>query len=212
LKRSAVAVVCLLISFGVIAPASLSYADPAVLNGSFEDPAYAPNSIHGGGGTFWTPGGTGNGSNVFILSNNYSNFGTTPFGNQYLGFTAPLASDQQTISGFLAGQSYVLDLFISDVANNSNPQLQVTLTGAANATGTFSAPQSQFLAFQDVQLPFTTTSSGNITLDLIDFGSASIAVDNVSIMSVPEPSAVFTMLLLTGILTTGAINRIRRRR
>jgi hypothetical protein len=66
------------------------YAAPDLLNGSFEDPAYLPNTLNSGGGTFWTPSG----SNVYIVSNNYNNLGTTPYGNQYLGFTAPAASDQ----------------------------------------------------------------------------------------------------------------------
>jgi hypothetical protein len=115
-------------------------AAPALLNGSFEDPALAtPNSISSGnGGTFWTA----NNSNVNLISNNFGNLGTTPYGNQYIGFSAPAASDQQTVSGFLAGQSYVLTLFFADIANNANPQLTVTISGAASATGIFNAPCS----------------------------------------------------------------------
>ena len=137
----------------------------------------------------WTP----NNSNVFIISNNFSEFGNTPFGNQYLGFSSPGAQDEQTIPGFVAGQEYVLDLWISDIAGSSNPQLQVLITGAATATQTFNANQTSSLSFLEEQVPFTATIDGSITLDLIDAGSANVAVDNVSIAAVPEPSTVFAM-------------------
>ena len=210
MKPHAFGVASFLVAFAIWAP--LSSDAQAIQDGSFEDPAYPPNSINGGGGAQWTAGGTGGGSNVFILTNNFGNFGTTPFGNQYLAFTAPGASDQQTSSGFLAGQSYVLSLFISDVANNAAPQLQVTLTGAANATDTFSVPQTSFLSFQEFELPFTTTSDGDITLALIDVGPASVAVDNVTLLAVPEPSTVFAMVLVSTVLAGGAIRRFRNAR
>jgi len=182
-------------------------ADPVALNGSFESPSIGANHILAGGGTSWTA----NNSSVFIVSNNFGGNGTTPFGSQYLGLTSPGASDQQTISGFLSGQDYVLELYISDIANNANPKLQVSITGAASATQTFSAPQAPGLSFLQEQIPFTATSDGDITLTLLDFGSASIAVDNVSVAAVPEPSSVTAMLLLAGTVTINAVRRFRRR-
>ena len=204
--KSPLLIVCPAIVLGLLAQVSVSHADPSLLNGSFEDPVLAPNSIQTGGGTSWTP----NNSSVFIISNNFSNFGTTPFGNQYLGFDKPNAQDEQTVSGFVAGQDYLLDLWISDIANSSNPKLQVLITGAATAGGTFSASQTPSLSFLEVQLPFTAVSDGSITLDIIDAGSANLAVDNVSIAeAVPEPSTIFAMILVTGTVATGAARKFR---
>jgi hypothetical protein len=189
------------------------YAAPDLLNGSFEDPPLNPNSISSGnGGTFWTA----NNSNVNLISNNFGNLGTTPYGNQYIGFSLTGASDQQTVSGFLAGQSYVLTLFFADIANNANPQLTVTISGAASATGIFNAPVSgpngaNPYPFQQAQLPFTTTADGDITVALIDSGSASVAVDNVSLTSVPEPSP-FAMILLAITMAVGFCSRSAKRR
>jgi hypothetical protein len=192
-------VACALAFTAVVFPLR-AYAVPAILNGSFEDPALLPNTISAGnGGTSWTP----NGANVNLVSNNFNNLGTTPFGNQYLAFSLTGASDQQTVSGFLAGQSYVLDLFFADIANNANPQLTITISGAASAVGSFNAPVSgpngtNPYPFQEATLPFTTTADGAITFLLTDTGSASLAVDNVSFSpaAVPEASPTFTTLLI----------------
>jgi hypothetical protein len=188
-----------------------AHADPAILNGSFEDPGLSPDTLSAGGGTSWTP----NGGNVFIVSNNFDNLGITPYGSQYLGFTQSGASDQQAVAGFLAGQNYVLDLFFADIAGNADPQLTVMITGAANASGVFDAPVSgpngnAPYPFQEVQVPFTTTADGDVTFLLIDSGAASLAVDNVSIAPVPEPSSTLT-LLLVGAATAAWSFRLRRR-
>jgi hypothetical protein len=193
------------------------HAAPDLLNGSFEDPPLGPNSISnnngsGNGGTFWTA----NNSNVNLISNNFGNLGTTPYGNQYIGFSGPGASDQQTVSGFLAGQSYVLTLFFSDIANSANSQLTVTVTGAASATGIFNAPpdnsQGGPYPFQQAQVPFTTIAGGDITVALLDSGSANVAVDNVSLASVPEASPVFAMILLTTTMALGFCSQSSQRR
>jgi len=204
LKLSSIAVVLTAL---VIRTAPLCHADPVVLNGSFEDPLVtAPAGYQAGGGTDWTDAG----GNVFLISNtNTAGLGTTPFGNQFLGIASPNSSDAQTIPGFLTGQSYVLDLFISDVASGQGPQLMVTITGAATTTGTFNATPGPVF-WQEVQLPFTAAADGNITLSLIDSGMSNIGVDNVTIETVPEASTVFAMLLLSGALTLGALRRIRR--
>ena len=188
-------------------------AAPDLLNGSFEDPVRPANSIlSGNGGTFWTA----NNSNVNLISNNFGNLGTTPYGNQYIGFSLTGASDQQTVSGFLAGQSYVLTLFFADIANNANPQLTVTISGAASATGIFNAPVSgpngaNPYPFQQAQVLFTTIADGDITVALTDSGSASVAVDNVSLTSVPEPSP-FAMILLAVTMAVGFCSRSAKRR
>jgi hypothetical protein len=185
-------------------------AAPALLNGSFEDPALAPNSISSGnGGTFWTA----NNSNVNLISNNFGNLGTTPYGTQYIGFSLTGASDQQTVSGFLAGQSYVLTLFFANLAGSANPQLTVTISGAANASSIFNPPMNSSPSqFQQGEVPFTTIANGDITVALLDSGSANVAVDNVSLTSVPEASPAFAMVLLAATMAVGFCSRSAKRR
>jgi hypothetical protein len=188
-----------------------AYAGPVLLNGSFEGPPLAPNSFSAGGGTSWTPSGS-----VFIFSNNFDNDGTTPFGTQYLGLTDPNASDQQTVSGFLAGQSYILDMFFADAANNASPQLTVTISGAASALGVFNAPVSgpngtDPYPFQEAMVPFTTTIDGNVTFLLTSTGGAGVVVDNV-FLDVPEASPDFAMILLTATMALGFCRRSAKAR
>ena len=177
--------------------APLCHADPLVKNGSFELPDISGSSQQDGG-MDWIPSD----SNVYILTNNFGG-PTTTSGDQYLGIAMKGSSDSQTIA--LTGQSYVLDLFIANIFGSQSPKLTVTITGVATATDTFNATDT----FQEVQLPFTATADGNITLSLINAGP-NIAVDNVTIEAVPEPSTLFAMLLLSGTLTLGAVRRIRR--
>ena len=187
-----------------------AYAAPDILNGSFEGPVLLPNSSLGSnGGDFWTASGPA----VILVSNNFGSLGTTPYGNQYLGFSLTGASDQQTVSGFLAGQSYVLDFYFADIANNANPQITVTISGAADAIGVFNAPVSgpngaNPYPFQHATVPFTTTADGDITFLFTDTGSASVALDNVTLTSVPvpEPSSI-AMILLAATVAVGFCTR-----
>jgi hypothetical protein len=187
---------CSLAATALVCPLR-AYADPAILNGSFEGPVLSPNATFANnGGDFWIPSG----SAVLLVSNNFGSLGTTPYGNQYLGFSLTGASDQQTVSGFLAGQSYVLDFYFADIADNANPQITVTISGAADAMSVFNAPISgpngaNPYPFQHAIVPFTATADGDITFLFTDTGSASVALDNVSLSAVPEPSAIAMILL-----------------
>jgi hypothetical protein len=203
---------CSLAVTAVVCPLR-AFADPDILNGSFEGPVLLPNSIlAGNGGDFWTPSG----SDVILVSNNFSSLGTTPYGNQYLGFSLTGASDQQTVSGFLAGQSYVLDFYFADIAGNANPQITLTISGAADAIGIFNAPVTGSnganpYPFQHATVPFTTTADGDITFLFTDTGSASVALDNVSLSAVPEPSSI-AMILLTATVAVGFCLRSAKQR
>jgi hypothetical protein len=187
-------------------------AGSGILNGSFEGPSIGPDNLVTGGGDFWTP----NNSNVFIVSNNFGNLGTTPFGDQYLAFSSPSASDQQTVSGFLTGENYVLTLYFGDIANNAGPQLTVSLMGVATGSYIFNAPVSgpngaNPYSFQRIDIPFTTTADGDVTFALIDSGLASLAVDNVSIQAVPEASPVLLMFFSSAVVAVRFLFRLRRR-
>jgi hypothetical protein len=110
----------------------------------------------------------------------------------------------------------VLTLFFANLAGSANPQLTVTISGAANATGIFNAPVSgpngaNPYPFQQAQVPFTTIADGDITVALLDSGCASVAVDNVSLASVPEASP-FAMILLATTMAVGFSSRSAKRR
>lgn len=67
------------------------------------------------------------------------------------------------------------------------------------------------IPFLEGQLLFTTIADGSITFAFTDTGSASVALDNVSIAAVPEASPVFSMLLLSAVMASGYFLRFRRR-
>jgi hypothetical protein len=155
-----------------LAAAPSIYAVPVVLNGSFESPAIPPDSVAGGGGDFWT----GN-NGAFIVSNNFDNRGTTPFGNQYLGLngSTTTGTDQQTVAGFLGGNNYLFDLFFADSRGGPNPTLTVTLSGAATGVFTFTAPVSgpngnNPIPFQLAEVPFTASANGSVNFLLSNIG------------------------------------------
>ena len=61
------------------------YADPSIVNGSFEDPAEAPGTITNVK-TVTVPGWFGSSlGSEYIVAGNYDDYGTTAFGSQYLG-------------------------------------------------------------------------------------------------------------------------------
>jgi hypothetical protein len=201
------------LSLSVVAVAllfSVPVSAQDVVNGSFEGTPVSPNSFSSNfTGSSWTPSN----SNVLLISNNFGNLGLTSFGSQYLGFTDP-GMATQTVSGFGADQNFVLELYFADLAGSANPQLTVTISGAASASSVFNAPVTgpmgaDPIPFVKVAVPFTTTSAGDITIALADTGSADLAVDNVS-LSVPEVSPVWAMLLLSGWLGARILRRARR--
>jgi len=188
----------------VLAALRSAYATPVVLNGSFESPVIPPNSVIAGGGDFWTGN---NGS--FIVSNNFQNRGTTPFGNQYLGLNGSTTSgtDQQNVPGFLAGHNYVFDLFFADSRGGPNPTLSVTLSGAATGVFSFTAPVTgpdgnNPIPFQLAEVSFTPSTNGSVNFLLSNIGGDALAIDNVSVRQAPD---VGSSALLFGLGLLGLV-------
>jgi hypothetical protein len=204
-----------------------AYADPVITDGSFENPDYADTGIYSGGGDGWTT--SFHGAVAIIAGNitdNYGNqYGATPFGDQYLGLDPRtrgfVSSDSQTISGFVAGQTYALTLYVADSDGGSAPQLEILLSNDSDTTYldryvdvAVGGPYGDVIDFQKVVTTFTATITGDITLSLINSGNpyaspgadpGSISIDNVSIATisaVPEPASLLTMML--GGLLVGA--------
>ena len=166
-----------------------------LLNGSFEGPALAANSYVAGGGTSWTSSGT-----AYVISNDYGSYGNTPYGSQYLDLNTAGDSDAQTITGFVAGQSYVLGAYFADLPGAANPQLTLSVAGAATGSSVTTGTVGGFygtgtIAFQSATLVFTAVASGSATITLTNSSGASgnayypaIAVDNLTLSGVPEPT------------------------
>lgn len=194
-----------------------AYAEPVLLNGSFENPVVAAGSVTPGGGDNWTPSDA---TGVFLISNG-NGIGDTPYGVQFLGLNGQSAanmfeSDAQTIAGFEAGMTYVLALDFADALGGPDPILSITLSGAFNGSQTYTAPiagpyGAGQIPFTSAVFIFTAANSGSATITLTNLGiNSAIAVDNVGLYSnVPEPSSFAALLLGAGLL--GGLVLVRRR-
>ena len=207
--------------------ASHASAQVTLLDGGFELPAIAANSFVAGGGASWTPSG----GNDFVISNNYADpsvgpLGNTPYGTQYLDLDATGSVDSQVVSGFLAGQVYVLGANFADLFGGANPVFTLSVSGAATASGTFTGlvggPYGTgTIPFQSAVIVFTALTSGSATITLTNNSglsgnnfSPALAVDNVSLYGglvtpplVPEPTTTAALLLGVGALGVGMIRR-----
>ena len=205
--------------------ASHAQAQVTLLDGGFELPTLAANSFVAGGGTSWTTAGVA--GQVFVISNDYGSYGNTPYGSQYLDLNQGGTSDSQSVSGFVAGQTYVLGANFAEILPSVTPQFTLSVSGAAVASSTFMGSVSTgpygtgAIPFQSAVIVFTALTSGSATITLTNSSALpvtgnfpAIAVDNVALYGgltspplVPEPGTTAAMLLGAGALTVVAIRR-----
>ena len=203
--------------------ATSAHAQVTLLDGGFELPALAASSFVAGGGTSWTPT-----ANDFVISNDYNSYGNTPYGTQYLDLNQGGAADSQAVTGFVAGQTYVLGANFAEILPSTvTPQFTLSVSGAAVSSSTFTGAVSTgpygtgMFPFQSAVIVFTALTSGSATITLTNSSSLpvtgnfpALAVDNVSLYgglasvpSVPEPGTTVAMLLGAGALAAMATRR-----
>ena len=201
-----------------------AFADPTIVNGSFESQTLADGTrytglIDGWIKTFHGPVALVSGQ---IYDNNDLPYGVTPFGSNYVGLdqrsSGFIGGVSQTISGFVAGQTYALTLYVADSDGGVAPQLDILFSNNSGTTYldrkfdvAVGGPYGYVIGFTQVVTMFTATVSGDTTLSLYNsstgFNAGSISLDNISIAAVPEPTTLASMLAGLGLLGAGMARR-----
>ncbi len=211
-----------------------SYAQ-SIINGSFEDPAEATNSlteITATGVPGWTGDSIGGATHEYVINGNIQDlqgryYGTTPFGQQYLGLNAVANNsfrsiESQSVTNLTLGQAYELTVYIANLDGATDPNISIVASNGTTGSGAV-------LGTEIVEAPVSTGPYGAGTIDFVpetlDFTAASTSVtfsignqsrtgtmgiDNVSLAAVPEPTTTATALLGAAALA-GALFRRRTR-
>lgn len=218
------------LSLAMLASAS-AYADPTILNGSFEAQTIASGTSYTGTITDWIKTFHGPVALVSgdLIDGNGASYGVTPFGNNYVGldpFASFKAGVSQVVSGFTAGQTYALTLYVADADGGKAPLLDVLFSDGGSNTYQdtlynvpVGGPYGDVIGFNQVVIDFTAPVSGDITLGLFNDGNThtttdpgSISIDNISIAAVSAvPEASNAASLLAGLGVLGALLGRRRR-
>jgi hypothetical protein len=187
----------------VIGLGQAAMADPMVLNGGFEEPDMTANMNQWGIWPIASPDGNagsavqGNWTFSADASQNAGMLrtgnilGTSTIGMQ-TGYVQGTGSISQSVDGFVAGQSYVVDYLCQARNDNGNPNIVVTIDGITVQT---LVPATAGLT-QYVSDSFTVSTGGVHTLAFTGTVPMSVrdnlaALDSISIRAVPEPSAAF---------------------
>ena len=177
----------------------------AVVDGSFESPAYAAGgfSYHPSppGWTFSAGAGIAHTGSPWFA-------GTPPDGTQaaYLqGYTAWSGTISQTLSGFSIGQSYTVQFYMAQRPGYQADPFNVLLGGTV--LGAYAPTTTGFM--QQITAAWVATAT-SATLTFTDpglyGGDRDTAIDNVTVQSVPEPASA--ALLSLGLLALGRIRRL----
>ncbi len=223
------------VAIGLAACPALSHAQDLITNGSFENPLEATNSlteITATGIPGWTGDSIAGKTHEYIINGNIedlsgNNYGTTPYGQQYLGLNAIYANsfhsiETQVVNGVTIGQTYALTIDIANLDGASDPKVLLTVepnstsTGTPLASATFTAPVegpygSGTIDFVPETLIFTATSNV-VSLNINNSSKTGVmGIDSVSLVAVPEPTTAAGMLLgAAGLVAVLARRRLQQ--
>ncbi len=187
-----------------------------LLNGSFEAPPIS--EIQPGAGADWTSPAP---AHVFLITNNYSlaggDVGITPYGSQFVGINKG-ASISQVITGFVAGQQYVLGADFAGLPGEASSNFTMLVSGAAFDGTSVSTSAYAFLRTKPdpvpVDRPFLYREFDWQCHDHPRrFGRRGngILVDNVALYSNPTPEPATYAEILVGLVALAGFARFRRR-
>ena len=216
----------------LIAAPALGQAQEFV-NGSFEDPAEAANSlteITATGVPGWTGDSIAGTTHEYIINGNIedlsgNNYGNPAFGAQYLGLNAVYHNsfhsiETQVVNGFTAGQTYELTFYIANLDGAHDPNIYATASedsgsGTLLNGVTFTAPVegpygNGTIDFVQETMNFTALDS-TVSFSFSNQSKQGVmGLDNFSVAAVPEPSA-WALLGSSGALLAVLIRRRRSR-
>ena len=214
----------------VVAIPALTHAQ-AFVNGSFENPAEATNSlteITATGVPGWTGDSLAGSTHEYVINGNIqdlagNNYGNPEFGAQYLGLNAIYRNsfhsiETQVISGFTAGQAYEVTFYIANLDGATDPKVNASAsedsgTGTLLNSVTFTAPVegpygNGTIDFVQETMNFTALD-GTVSFSFSNFSKTGVmGLDNFSVAAVPEPTAL--AMICGGVGLAGAVACRRR--
>jgi hypothetical protein len=189
-----------------------------VANSSFEDDDWVnfQYDLEISGLTGWIANDPGDNSPLYPWGIDESAYGDTPYGEQFVvigGYGADLGTSiQQTVSGLIVGEPYILSFAIASegysaggFTGNANVRVSM-LAGSSTPSADYSAPLSVNTYWDTwVMASYTFIASDTVaTFAFEDLAMTEtgydIGIDNVSLelASVPEPATM--LLLASGLL------------
>ena len=209
MTRKLLTIVVLGLAFMAFAPFAHAIS---IVNGSFEADAWAGHlyDLETAGLTGWTALDPGNNSPLYPWGINESEYGVTPWGEQFVvigGYGADLGTSiQQTISGLVVGDLYTLNFGLASEgytaqgrSGSANVQLSM-LAGSATASASY-APGMSVSWYWDTWTMYSYDFVANATSATFAFEDLAmtgegydIGIDNVSIEGagqvIPEPATM----------------------
>ena len=225
-----------LLAAGLLSTATCGFAAvPSIVNGSFEDPVEATNSlteITTTGIPGWTGDSIGGATHEYLINGNIQDlqgryYGITPYGQQYLGLNAVAHNsfrsiESQSVTGLTLGQAYELTVDIANLDGATDPNISIVASDGTDGSGTVLGTEiveapvgigpygTGYIDFVPETLDFTA-ASGSVTFSIGNQSkTGTMGIDNVSLAVVPEPTTVATALLGMGTLA-GILFRRRAR-
>lgn len=191
-----------------------------IVNGGFESPAidssYVTRTVDSQGIPDWVVGGTGNGSGVDQIGTLWTG-ASGSVGDQSVDIDYAYTLSQAFATTI--GQQYQLEFFYSHNPGSKSSSGSASIVGGGELFSTGVLTHDISNSHEDMEwLPYSGTfvaNSDSSTLTfagVFDNGVAGWAVDNVSVMAVPEPTSLAIFGIGAGVACIGGVRRRRGNR